>query len=79
MEFYTGRRFGTGDPFVVSIPNGMEFYLVWVGVGVVYGSFNSQRDGILQALVVLYLYARLRFNSQRDGILPITLPLLRFC
>ena len=26
MEFYTGRRFGTADPFVVSIPNGMEFY-----------------------------------------------------
>ena len=33
------------------------------------GSFNSQRDGILQTLIFLYQTILIRFNSQRDGIL----------
>ena len=33
----------------VSIPNGMEFYSFHIlGILIMYGSFNSQRDGILQ-------------------------------
>ena len=45
-----------------------------MGVGVVYGSFNSQRDGILLKHVRSISMAHIGFNSQRDGILPKSLP-----
>ena len=57
--------------FVVSIPNGMEFYR---HVEVRYFSralrFNSQRDGILPPVSALRVISNFGFNSQRDGILP---------
>ena len=36
--------------FIVSIPNGMEFYLKWKPPQTLRTSFNSQRDGILPQL-----------------------------
>ena len=51
-----GRSFGTGDPFVVSIPNGMEFYKRNEKEKIEIESFNSQRDGILLQAVRNILY-----------------------
>ena len=72
MEFYTGRRFGTGDPFVVSIPNGMEFYKDGLGLNVDIREFQFPTGWNSTRGELLVLSGINSFNSQRDGILPIS-------
>ena len=68
--------------FVVSIPNGMEFYTKTALGNLRSASFNSQRDGILHFKARYGKEITKCFNSQRDGILPTTflklLPCLMF-
>ena len=54
---------------MVSIPNGMEFYVVIVFFAVIKQGFNSQRDGILLFFRFCGPACHSSFNSQRDGIL----------
>ena len=56
--------------FIVSIPNGMEFYFSVDELdGAIKKRFNSQRDRILPGDWVAHRFDRNSFNSQRDGIL----------
>ena len=48
MEFYNNRNKAHNRKAGVSIPNGMEFYLVPKNKEKVTARFNSQRDGILR-------------------------------
>ena len=71
MEFYWWKDKFKRRGFTVSIPNGMEFYLLLLSVLVLLVQrFNSQRDGILPAPVSCVGFVLDGFNSQRDGILP---------
>ena len=55
--------------WVVSIPNGMEFYGRECWPPRPRNSFNSQRDGILLYRSARTIFKKPSFNSQRDGIL----------
>jgi len=50
MEFYEFEKVEDFIAFLVSIPNGMEFYASILSNRRNYDSFNSQRDGILRIL-----------------------------
>ena len=54
----------------VSIPNGMEFYPIFLTLTAPSHCFNSQRDGILRFPYTPAEIEAFCFNSQRDGILP---------
>jgi len=63
MEFYA-LGFGFFDSlFLVSIPNGMEFYFVFeMSEAEVLSRFNSQRDGILRDFALDKLFEFIQFQ-----------------